>query len=205
MNVVFDVKGATPLLYHNERLADPLDPIVREIKRLSGKKDKTDDDHRRIAELEWLGGVYTSVVLGPEGFSKMSGNLPILVLPTKWVRKALKVAGTVTKKGTALIRALSMTTAFVPLQYEGETLRDAFANPRYWSRMSVGVNKNRVMRVRPMFEPWAAQVPAVFFGDAGLNWDELVSIAKLSGQICGLGDNREYGYGRCEIVVREVK
>lgn len=50
--------GVTPLLVHNARLADPLDPIVRQTKPISGKRSKTEEDHLELARLEFIGGLY---------------------------------------------------------------------------------------------------------------------------------------------------
>ena len=50
--------GGSPLVMHNERLADPLDEYVRDIAKLSRKRQKTEADHLEIARLEFLGGLY---------------------------------------------------------------------------------------------------------------------------------------------------
>ena len=50
--------GVSPLLLHNGQLADPLCPIVQEIKKISGKRKKTDADYEEMARLEWYGGLY---------------------------------------------------------------------------------------------------------------------------------------------------
>jgi hypothetical protein len=52
------------------------------------------------------------------------------------------------------------------------------------------------MRVRPSFMPWSLSVTGLFVEDAGVNWDEFVSIVQLAGVVEGIGDNRVNGYGR---------
>lgn len=54
------IKGTSPLIMHNGRLADPLDPFSKEMKRLSGKRKKTDEDMAVMAVMEWCGGLYHS-------------------------------------------------------------------------------------------------------------------------------------------------
>src|SRR5262249_49765792 len=49
--------GGSPLVMHNERLADPLDPFARDIAKVSKKRNKTEADHLEIARLEFLGGM----------------------------------------------------------------------------------------------------------------------------------------------------
>lgn len=54
----FQITGVSPLLMHNGRLADPLDPLVKDIKKLSCKRPKTEADLERITKLEFLGSLY---------------------------------------------------------------------------------------------------------------------------------------------------
>ncbi|CAO3452058.1 hypothetical protein [Azospirillum largimobile] len=46
----FQITGVSPLLMHNGRLADPLDPLVKDIKKLSCKRPKTEADLERITK-----------------------------------------------------------------------------------------------------------------------------------------------------------
>lgn len=54
MDLRLDITGTAPLLMHNSRLADPIDPIVRSMKKITGKTKKTEDDHAETARLEFL-------------------------------------------------------------------------------------------------------------------------------------------------------
>src|SRR5919197_2014309 len=49
---------AAPLLCHNGQLADPLNDIARQMKKISGKRNKTDTDLEELARLEWYGSLY---------------------------------------------------------------------------------------------------------------------------------------------------
>ena len=48
----------SPLLCHNERLADPLDPTTRAVAEISSKRKKTEADHLELARREFEGGLY---------------------------------------------------------------------------------------------------------------------------------------------------
>ena len=50
--------GLVPLILHNARLADPLDPISKAMKTVSSKRKKTDADFEELARLEFEGGLY---------------------------------------------------------------------------------------------------------------------------------------------------
>ena len=50
--------GVGPLLMHSKRLADPLDPLTKQLAAITSKAVRTEADHERIAQLEWLGGLW---------------------------------------------------------------------------------------------------------------------------------------------------
>ena len=50
------INGTAPLLMHNSRLADKLDPITQAKAAVSSKRKKTDEDDLELSRLEWLGG-----------------------------------------------------------------------------------------------------------------------------------------------------
>ena len=50
--------GVGPLLMHSSRLADPLDPLTKQLAAITSKAVRTEADHERIAQLEWHGGLW---------------------------------------------------------------------------------------------------------------------------------------------------
>lgn len=188
MRITVTLQGTSPLLMHNPRMVDPEFELNREIKAITAKRKKTDEDLRRLEELEWFGGLYTATVA--------SGEV-VVVQPTSKVRKCLINTGRISKLGKSLERALSFNDLHVPLQYDGPRDIKALADDqRFTSRLSVGLRGTRVMRVRPQFFPWRLEVDGILVDDAGLNFDELVRIVELAGVVEGIGDNRVNGYGR---------
>lgn len=183
MKIAIELTGTSPLLMHNPRMVDPEFALNRQIKALTCKRKKTDEDLRAIERLEWYGGLYEE-----QG---------VVVQPTSKVRKCLVNTGRMSKIGKAIERALSFAALLVPLVHDGPADIDAlFKEARFHSRLSVGVNGKRVMRVRPQFFPWAMRLDGLFVEDAGLNFDELEQVVELAGIVEGIGDNRVNGYGR---------
>ena len=183
MNIRIDLQGTSPLLMHNPQMVDPEFEINREIKTLTSKRKKTDEDLKNIARLEWYGGLY-----------QQDG---IVVQPTAKARKCIVNTARINKLGKAVERALSFREVYVPLVYQGpKNIDEIWESGRFVSRLSVGVNGKRVMRVRPQFSSWAMSIEGLFVEDAGLNFDELIRIVELAGQVEGIGDNRINGYGR---------
>ena len=184
MNIIIELTGTSPLLHHNPRMVDPEFELNRQIKALTSKRKKTDDDIRVIERLEWYGGLYD-----------LNG---VIVQPTSKVRKCLINTARISKAGKMIERALILPDMYVAQGYDGpRDIDQVFADKRFHSRLSVGVNgKKRVMRVRPSFFPWSIVVNGLFVEDAGLNWDEFQHIVELAGVVEGIGDNRVNGYGR---------
>lgn len=187
MKVRFDLQGTSPLLMHNPRMVDPEFEINRQIKAITSKRKKTDEDLKQIERLEWYGGLYVS----------NGASTATVVQPTSKVRKCLINAARISKLGKMLERAISFGDLYIPLAYDGPKDIDAlFKEPRFHSRLPVGVGNKRVMRVRPQFFPWALSCTGLFVEDAGLNFEEVERIVELAGVVEGIGDNRINGYGR---------
>jgi hypothetical protein len=164
-------------------MVDPEFELNRQIKAITAKRKKTDEDLAQIEKLEWYGGLYEE-----------SG---IVVQPTSKVRKCLINTAKISKQGKAVERALSFGTLNVPLIYNGtKEIDKLFADKNFHSRLSVGVGGKRVMRVRPQFKEWALRLDGLFVEDAGLNLDDLERLVELAGIVEGIGDNRVNGYGR---------
>ncbi|MBK8123994.1 MAG: hypothetical protein IPK54_10670 [Dokdonella sp.] len=70
---------------HNPRMVDPEYDLNRQIKAITGKRKKTDEDLREIERLEWYGGLYEE-----------NG---VVVQPTSKVRKCLIEAAKIRKPG----------------------------------------------------------------------------------------------------------
>lgn len=192
MNIIIKVTGTSPLLMHNPRMVDPEFELNREIKALTAKRKKTDDDLKNVERLEWYGGLYEE-----------NG---VVVQPTSKLRKCIVNTAKISKQGKSIERALSFETLNVPLVYDGpRKIDEIFKEPRFHSRLSVGISGKRVMRVRPSFFPWAMDVAGVFIEDAGLNFEDLVRIVDLAGIVEGIGDNRVNGYGRFNATIAVKK
>ncbi|HQN01879.1 MAG TPA: hypothetical protein PLL36_12415 [Candidatus Hydrogenedentes bacterium] len=52
------IRGISPCIQHNGQMCDPLNPYTKEMKEVSGKRKKTDDDYAAMARIEWEAGLY---------------------------------------------------------------------------------------------------------------------------------------------------
>lgn len=191
MRVALTLTGVTGLVMHNIRLADPDDEYVRAIKELTAKKrNKTDADNAEIGKLEWFGGLYHDPEIG-------------VYMPTWNVIRCMEQAAKITRQGTTLVRALAVMADRVPLEYDGpKDVASLWEKPEYRWRTMVGVQNQRVARVRPIFRRWSVKLEAELLDDV-LNPDDFVRIAQRAGLAEGLGDARKLGYGRFTAEVRK--
>jgi len=178
--------GTTPLMIHNVRLADPLDPWTKELKRLNGKRTKTDDDRLEISRIEFGGGLYHDADLGP-------------YLPAANLFRALMESGTVTKSGKKVERGLIVTQDRAPIEYDGpRTIEELWGdgNTPYVDRRVVNVQRQRVVRTRPIFPRWSCTF-SVEVDPQILDPEEFDEIVARAGTMVGVGEYRRF-YGRFE-------
>lgn len=80
------IKGLTPMIIHNGRTANPLNIFSKNLKALTSKRKKTDDDTNEILALQWEASLYWSDTIG-------------LYLPTENILAALLKACKIHKLG----------------------------------------------------------------------------------------------------------
>ena len=167
--------AASPLLMHNGRLADPLDDHARAIAQVAGKRRKTEADHRHLAELEFRGGLYTS------------GGVPCI--PAEMVEAAL-VRAAAQERRSPRAKAGLVVRDDLRLEYQGPTDIDGlWRDPAFRLRSAVRVGPSRIMRTRPQFREWAADL-VVDYLPGLLNASEVHGFVVVAGEQVGLGDWR---------------
>lgn len=173
--------GGSPLVMHNERLADPLDPIVRDIAAISKKRSKTEADHMEIARLEFEGGLYTN------------GNGPCL--PAWNVLRCLQDGAKRHKRGVDVLRGVYPIVDHADVQYAGPRETKAlWKDGGFALRKTVGIQRSRTMRTRPIFTDWQAELEVEV--DAKVfDVDTLANCWKDAGVYAGIGEMRPV-YGR---------
>lgn len=175
-NVKLKLVGVSPILLHNGQTADPLNRFAKAMKQVSGKRNKTEADLMELARLEFLAGLY----LNSDGQ---------VVLPDFMVEAALINGAKKVKRGPDA-KAGMFVDGDALLQYgedlDGEALWDS---ERYVNKSKVRVGTSSVMRYRPMFREWSAEV-TIAFSDEILNESDIVDFAQRAGQMVGLGDWR---------------
>ncbi len=171
----FRIIGVSSLLMHNGQLADPLNPHSKSIAQVASKRRKTEADHLRMAELEFLGSLY------------LSGGVPCI--PAEMIEAALVKAAGQDRRGTK-VKAGLVVRDNLRLEYEGPKKPQAlWEDEAFRLRSPARVGAVKVMRTRPKFSAWEAEC-AVDFLPTLLNPSDVQGFLTIAGEQIGIGDWR---------------
>ena len=192
--------GETPLLMHNNRLANPLDKYAQAMGARSGKRKKTIEDIWELARIEWEGGLYL-----------YDGQIQI---PMRVLNKCFQRGATKSKSGMLWKSGCIIEDNYCPLKYAGNTIRitgnDSIPNPeldpffkKFIFQAMVRVGSSTLLRTRPCFEEWSLET-AILYEPTVINRETLVQCLNDAGRLCGMCDWRiESGgqFGRFHVEV----
>lgn len=171
------IVGTSPLLMQAETLANPLHPLTKAHKAVSGKRKKSEDDYLWLMESEWSASMYHDEELGP-------------FIPAINIEACLAEAGKINRMGKTIKQAVQVLTDKAKLEYDGPRQKDKiWKAERFADVRGVGVNGKKVMRCRPIFLRWAAQFEVSFMEDV-LDRADLVRSLEEAGRRIGLGTYR---------------
>lgn len=181
----YTIEGVAPLLMHNSRLANPFDPIAQQLKVVSSRRNKKDEDYRKMAEMEFFGGL----CLDENGAPCITGEQ---------VEISLKQAAAKRRMGTIAKYAI-MSNGNFPLVYKGPNKPEELWNDmRFVDQRSVVVQRARVIRTRPVFPQWKAHIE-VSFDEEEINERDVDWMVETAGKKIGIGDFRPK-FGRFKVV-----
>lgn len=171
----FKITGVSPLVVHNGQLIDPLNPWSNSIAELTKKRAKTESDLIEIARREFLGSLY------------IGDGRPCL--PGEMLEAAL-VAGAKKSKEGVNARAGILVEKNARLDYPGpaEPLH-LWEDTAFRLTVPVKIGQNRVMRTRPIFRSWSAEIEVGFLPSL-VNASAVRRWLDVCGLQIGLGDWR---------------
>lgn len=169
------------LLLHNGQLADPLNKYAKAMKQVSGKRNKSEEDFAKLADIEFEGSLYVE-----EGKA---------VLDSRVLEAAIAEGAKVTKEGKKALTSVFVDTSG-ELTYRGGPLsvEELVKSDEHRLTVGVRVQRNRVMRTRPLFRDWSAEFKVSLLTSEA-NADSLHTWLENAGRTKGVGDYRPR-YGR---------
>jgi hypothetical protein len=174
--ITLRIVGTKRLIMHSGRFADPLDPVTKELARLTSKRMKTEADHMEIARVEWNGGLW------------LDGGRPCL--PAEALMGTFVAAAKSRRRGSEAKAGLVVEQNAL-LNYDGPCDVDALWNDkRFTLRAAVKINgSSRTIRTRPCFYDWSVEFTAHYLPTL-LNRDEIYETYAVAGFTKGIGDWR---------------
>ena len=185
-SIEFKIEGVSPLLMHNGQLANPLNPLVKQMKAITGLRKKSDENHIEISRLEFRAGLYVSA----------SGEIEI---PSEVMESCLIEGAKKSKLGKQFKSSICIMENST-LDY-GEKL----SVDELWKRSEefvdvrgVKVGQARVMRTRAIFRNWKLSFTVHYNADL-VNPEQIHIALDDAGSQVGLCDYRPK-FGRFEVV-----
>lgn len=183
-------KGTTPLIMHSCQCVNPLHPISRELKKYTGKRNKTEEDLIKIADLEWESGAYWKDGLG-------------LYIPAENVEATIRNGAKANRKGTDVEKYVTVTDLYIPFNYgENLTKEQLIANYEYRDTRVMNVQKSKILRTRPRFDQWNITF-SLMYNEDKIDLDTIVNAIEYAGNYVGLCDSRPK-YGKFVAIIEEL-
>ena len=176
------ITGLRPLVMHNGLMADPTNPAVIAIKKITAKGSKklTEHDYRERDKLEWDAGLY---------WSEDAGGIAI---PSDNIERCIQEGAKKSRLGKDFAAAVFVQEAEVPIKHRlsGKPKDVIYADPGYTLRKGVKVQQARIIRIRPMVPSGWSAAFTVEFDESIVNGASVRDALVEAGAIIGLGDWR---------------
>lgn len=186
-----ELKGTNTLLMHSPKTVNPLHPLAIALKEYTSKRNKTEDDLRKISELEWEAGLY---------YDETNG----LHIPVECLQKTLESGAKLFKAGKDIQRYCMFVGVCAPLDIGVTFDMDAMRQDmKYYDVRAVAVQRNRIIRTRPRFDVWRCEFN-MLFDETHIDVGTIARAFENAGQYIGLCEARTLGYGRFVTVIQEV-
>ena len=183
------ITGNSPILMHNGRLANPLDPAAKTLKALTSRKKKTDSDHAEIARSEWEGGLYIDTS-GP-------------YISCDNMDACIKGGAKLQKLGKQFGSSVAVVEDRIPLQFDGPRDANGLWAAGFYDVRGVRIGQTRVQRCRPLFRTWTATF-SIAFDDRDVEARQIEQALHEAGRLVGLFDRRPEKGGRFGKFTAEV-
>lgn len=172
------------MIMKNGQTVDPLNPFSKALKMITKKRTKTDSDYEEMARIEYKSALY----MGVNGPVIPQSNIEaMLIAAAKKFKEGIQAKSGMYVKGNA------------DLIYDGPKDPEAmFANSNFRDVRAVTVGRAKVMRSRPIFHEWEANVTVVY-EDEVVNVGRVDEWVKTAGTSIGLCEMRPR-FGRFEVI-----
>lgn len=182
--------GLSPMIMHSCQCVNPLHPISLEMKKITSKRKKTEEDIVKLSDLEWEAGLYWNKDVG-------------VYVPAENIEATIREAAKSKKLGKHFQKGFMVQDMMIPLNIgEDLTKEEMCADVRFRDVRPMKVQQARVLRTRPRFNMWNITFTAAYDENI-LNFDDVVNAIEYGGQYVGLCDSRPK-YGKFSAKITEL-
>ncbi len=172
------------MLHHNIDGGFVPSPAREELNRLTSMSPKAKKEPANVARmqaLEWQLGFYKKTVKGKD----------YPTLPPRVIRATIHTAAKLTRDGQRVNRGLQVLPAvdFEYGEHSGKAIEELAGIPEFRFDAVVAVQRQRVLRVRPLFPQWQARFRVRVLSDQ-VNEADLRVWLRSAGSMIGFGDWR---------------
>jgi hypothetical protein len=193
--------GTRPLLISNGEQSNPINPEVLRIKPFATKRNKTEQETRELAKMQYMAALYYDPEIGP-------------FLPLRNINRALQQGAAKNKKeklfkSSLLVEGIvgkNRDKAAAKIIYDGPSDPEKLYGKGYGSSQFVeqGMGKlngkTSVLITRPIFPIWAVEFIAIFEEDS-ISVIDVTTASDLAGRLVGVGTWRPlHGQFKSEII-----
>lgn len=190
-SIKFKMTGVCPLMMNNPQTVNPMNEYFKELKKLTSKRSKTDDDQNEIFHLKFLASCYVN-------------NKGQYIVPQNMIFKSFEAGAKENKLGAKFQRSVFVfDDAVLKFPENGCTPEELWQNhsEKYVDIRPVGIQKSKVVTARLIIPEWSLN-GEVFFDESQLNKSEVWLAMTNAGLRYGIGTYRQC-YGR--YTIEEIK
>ena len=185
-----EIHGLSPIILHSCQCVNPLHPISLEMKKLTSKRKKTEEDIVKLSDLEWEAGLYWNDEVG-------------VYIPAENLEATIREAAKSSKLGKHFQKGFMVKDMMVPLDIGEELTKEEMrSDARFRDIRPMKVQQSRVLRTRPRFNMWNLTFTAAY-DEKILNFEDVVNAFEYGGQYVGLCDSRPK-YGKFTAKITEL-
>lgn len=182
--IKFKVTGTTALMLNNPQTVNQFNEYSKQLKTLTSKRTKTEDDLMEISRIKFLSSLYV--------------NNGVYVIPAQHFEKSVIEASKERKLGKKFERSFRIFND-CPLDFKdkNKTPEQLYDLGIYVDIRTVGIKQSKITTTRAIFPQWETTVEC-FFDETQLNENDIVDIFEIAGLRYGIGTYRRL-YGKYTI------
>ena len=190
-SIKFRITGTCPLMLNNPQTVNPMNVYAKEIKALTSKRSKTDEDQNEIFHLKFLASCYYN-------------DKGQYILPANMIAKSFEAGAKENKLGAKFQRSVFVNEdCLLKFKDNGCSPEELWQNhsETYVDIRPVGVQKSKIVTARMIVPEWSLE-GEMEFDETQLNKSEVWLALTNAGLRYGIGTYRQC-YGRYKI--EEIK